>query len=306
MTRLVLERRNLELEYITDCLLIRQPDHPPRSLPLRRIRQIICMHNVKLTTQLIGQLHARGIDLVVLNQRYEQNSFALYADQQKIVERRCQQYIWQSQPHTRLPLAAFWIQKKAEKSQAVAEVCQLPLDSHFFNQIIKQIQQAPTEAQLRGMEGWLQRNFFEAWRSKIDPALGFTQRVRRPPTDPVNAALSLAYTLVHQEAVRQCKAHGLDSQLGFFHRTCFGRHSLACDLMEPVRPRIEAWIFNLFAGSLLDKRYFRTSRTGCLLGKQGREIFYELYEEQWPGFTRQLRAAAYWLARIMDQEAHHA
>lgn len=303
MTRVFLEKRNLELEYTTDCLVIREPEQAPRSLPLRKVNQVICLHNAKITTQLIGQLHARGIDLVVLNLRYEKNSFALYASQQKVVERRCKQYQWQACEETRMSLAKVWIRRKLIKTKRVIHLHQLPIQLHYLDGIDAKIHNPYlTEEQLRGLEGWMQHTLFEAWRSRVPDDLGFVKRVRRPPTDPINATLSLAYTFVYQEAIRQCKAAGLDSQLGFFHKACFGRHSLACDLMETVRPKIEAWVFGLFLQGNLDKRHFTSSQNACLLGKKGRIVFYQEYESAWSGYSRELRAACSWLARTLDQD----
>jgi hypothetical protein len=68
----------------------------------------------------------------------------------------------------------------------------------------------------------------------------FGGRNRRPPRDPANAVLSLGYTLLHFEAVRACYGAGLDPMIGFFHNLDFGRESLACDLVEPLRPRLDA------------------------------------------------------------------
>ena len=99
--------------------------------------------------------------------------------------------------------------------------------------------------QLRGVEGSLQRMAFDYWKQSIPKEFSFTKRIRRPPPDPVNALLSLTYTLVFHEAVRQCKRFGLDPALGFYHRASFGRASLACDLMEPSRPIVEGFVVQL-------------------------------------------------------------
>ena len=36
---------------------------------------------------------------------------------------------------------------------------------------------------------------------------------------------------------------GLDPGLGFLHADANGRDSLACDLMEPVRPSVDAFVY---------------------------------------------------------------
>lgn len=305
MTHIIIDRHNVSLEYATDCMIVRVPDEVPRTIPLGRIDQLICMHNVQLTTQLMGQLNKRGIDLIVLNMRYEKSSFALYSDQQRQVERRCRQYSWQLNDHDRLQLA---IAICSHKFKALKQLLsQFKTDKAI--RACRQLQETRLhlhscagEDQLRGIEGSLQKAAFECWRDQLPESLGFIKRERRPPKDPVNSALSLAYTLVHQEAVRQSKRYGLDPQLGFYHRTVFGRQSLACDLMEPVRPFVESWIVKLFRDGGLNRRCFNTSTEGCLLNKAGRETFYAAFDQESQAWRRKLGAGALWIVKHIDEQ----
>lgn len=299
MTRVVIDRRKVSLEYATDCIIIRADGCAPRSLPLNRIHQIICMHSVQLTTQLIGQLYKRGIDLVVINQRHEKHSFAVFADQQKLVERRCRQYEWQLEEARRLDIAKTLCRHKFTTVDRVVNQNARHID---IGPSMQQLDACLNEQTLRGIEGVLQRKVFEHWRGLLPEKYGFRQRERRPPKDPVNALLSLTYTIVYQDAVRQARRHGLDPQLGFYHRTAFGRHSLACDLMEPVRPCVEAWVTDLFANGTLDRRHFSSLEGRCLLGKSGRAIYYEALDVETSAWQRHLGAAALWVARKLDNE----
>lgn len=303
MTRIVIDRHHVSLEYATDCMILRADGQPPRSLPLTRIDQLVCMHSVKLTTQLIGQLYKRGIDLVVINQRYENHSFALFADQQKIVDRRCRQYAWQLGEFQRLQFAkALCLHKFTTIDRIINNE-----DEHLsVTEPIAQLRRCQSEQSLRGIEGSLQRQVFEHWRALIPEKYGFKQRERRPPKDPVNAVLSLTYTIVHKDAVRQARKHGLDPQLGFYHRTAFGRQSLACDLMEPVRPCVEAWVTELFTGGVLDQRHFSKLDGRCLLGKSGRKLYYDALDTQTAVWQRHLSAAALWVAKKLDQSERQA
>ena len=45
----------------------------------------------------------------------------------------------------------------------------------------------------------------------------FSGRNRRPPTDPVNALLSLAYSLLTKDCTLAAMAVGLDAYVGFYH-----------------------------------------------------------------------------------------
>ena len=64
---------------------------------------------------------------------------------------------------------------------------------------------------------------------------------------PVNAILNYLFALVKVETVRACHAMGIDPGLGIMHLDQRKRSSMALDLMEPVRPLVEAWILDLLA-----------------------------------------------------------
>ncbi|MEH6577377.1 MAG: CRISPR-associated endonuclease Cas1 [Amphritea sp.] len=305
MCRVILDRRNLTLEYATDCVIIRVPDKPPRSLPLKQLEQLICLHSVQLTTQLIGQLQKRGIDLIVINQRYVDHSFSLFADQQKQVERRCRQYQWQTDDHNRMVIASKLCRHKFQVMARIARAEELGSSiKSTLQKAIDRCESCLDESALRGIEGAAQRELFACWKQKLPPQLGFKNRQRRPPPDPVNSTLSLTYTLLHQEAVRQCKRHGLDPQLGFYHRTAFGRQSLACDLMEPLRPKAEAWVVDLLRKGTLNKRMYSMTNGACLLGKEGRTQYYSLFEQAYESWQRSLGATARWLCLEIDNGVH--
>ncbi len=160
---------------------------------------------------------------------------------------------------------------------------------------------------LRGIEGAAAVGYFQALTQLFPASLDFTGRNRRPPRDPVNAALSLGYTLLHFEAVRACHVAGLDPIIGFFHELDFGRESLASDLIEPWRPRIDAWVWEQFRTRSLRDDHFTREADACLLGKTGRQHFYGAYEALARPLRRALRRYAGKLAvRLAGDGAVHA
>jgi len=98
--------------------------------------------------------------------------------------------------------------------------------------------------QLLGIEGTAARAYFGCFAGMIkvgDAALeafAFEHRNRRPPRDPTNALLSLAYSLLSKDLTIVCAAVGLDPFWGFYHQPRFGRPALALDVMEMFRPLI--------------------------------------------------------------------
>lgn len=160
----------------------------------------------------------------------------------------------------------------------------------------------PEIASLRGLEGAAARAYFQGLTALFPPSLEFTGRNRRPPRDPVNACLSLGYTLLHFDAVRACHMAGLDPLLGFYHRPSFGRESLACDLIEPLRPHLDRQIWHLFRDRILREDHFSRDGQACLLGKAGRAAFYQDYESHAAATRRLLLRQCRILARHFKAE----
>jgi CRISPR-associated protein Cas1 len=160
-------------------------------------------------------------------------------------------------------------------------------------------------AALLGVEGAAARAHFSGLAAVVPPSLGFEGRNRRPPRDPVNACLSLGYTLLHVEAVQAAHSTGLDPMLGFYHRPSFGRESLASDLIEPLRASVDAWVWSLVRDRSLRAEHFTFDKSGqgaCLLGKAGRAVFYASWAREVKPLRRWLRRTTAALARTLRDE----
>jgi CRISP-associated protein Cas1 len=154
---------------------------------------------------------------------------------------------------------------------------------------------------IRGFEGAGAAAYFGAFFQVFAPALGASHRTRRPPTDPVNAAMSLGYTLLYSQSVKACWMAGLDPAIGALHSLDNGRASLACDLMEPWRAQVDRWVWHLFrSGELRAEHFGFDGAKGCLLGKAGRGYFYRAWELHSYKFDRQLLAYARALAKHFE------
>ena len=156
--------------------------------------------------------------------------------------------------------------------------------TNFLSQASKNGSDQPSLDSLRGHEGAAARAYFAGLAGVMPPALQFSGRNRRPPRDPVNACLSLGYTLLHAQAVQACTTAGLDPLLGFYHRPAFGRESLASDLIEPLRPALDLWVWELLRSRTLREEHFSHDKGACLLGKTGRQTFYadwEIHSKPW-------------------------
>ena len=171
--------------------------------------------------------------------------------------------------------------------------------------ILSRLPGADNRASVRGFEGAGAAAYFGAFTQMFAPSLGFEARRRRPPPDPVNACLSLGYTLLQAQAEQACWAAGLDPMVGFLHNPAFGRASLACDLVEPWRARVDAWVWQQFRSRDLRPEHFGTDGAGaCLMGKAGRAHFYQAVVPLQRRCADALRRHARLLARALASAAH--
>ena len=132
---------------------------------------------------------------------------------------------------------------------------------------------------LRGLEGWAARLYFAALAGLL-PDWGFTGRAYRPPPDPVNAALSFAYSLLLGRTLSAVGRSGLHPALGVLHVSHGRRPALALDIMEPFRgPVCDLTVLGLLRSGQLPRQHFaplegkhgpevRLGQTGCALVAQ--------------------------------------
>lgn len=109
----------------------------------------------------------------------------------------------------------------------------------------------------------------------------FTQRRRRPPTDPVNALLSLAYSLLAKDCTIAALAVGFDPYVGFYHQPRHGRPALALDLMEEFRPLVaESAVLTAINNRMVTSGHFVRAGEAVNLTPHGRKAFFHAYEQR--------------------------
>lgn len=132
--------------------------------------------------------------------------------------------------------------------------------------------------ELRGIEGSTASIYFGVFNEMIlqnKNVFHFTSRNRRPPTDNVNALLSLSYSLLGNDCASALMSVGLDPFVGFLHSDRPGRTSLALDLMEELRSVFaDRFVLTLINNRVLDKRDFIRHESGAVrLTDDARKLF---------------------------------
>jgi CRISPR-associated endonuclease Cas1 len=118
----------------------------------------------------------------------------------------------------------------------------------------------------------------------------------RLAVNPANAMLNYLYTILLAESSLAVAAMGFDPGLGFSHADDNYRDSLACDIMEPVRPQVDAFVFDWISGKALKREWFFEQRNGnCRLMAD----FASMLSETAPMWRRAVAPYAEWLAHTL-------
>lgn len=104
------------------------------------------------------------------------------------------------------------------------------------------------------------------------------------------------------EAAMALHTAGYDPCIGYFHQLSHARESLACDLLEPLRPLADQLCLRLVAQQTLTAEHFSTTDSGCLLGKAGRARYYAAYEENATDLRHALAQEVKTLASLVNPD----
>lgn len=153
-----------------------------------------------------------------------------------------------------------------------------------------------------GVEGQAAKRYVARWPHIISDHAQIpapATRTSRPPTDPINAALSFGYGML-RVAVHGALEHvGLDPYIGYLHGIRPGKPALALDLMEEMRALlVDRLVFTAFNRRQLQPKHFTTHLgSACELNEDGRRTYLGLWSEArrrtWPHqhLGRQVTAA---------------
>ncbi|RAU17620.1 CRISPR-associated endonuclease Cas1 [Nitrincola tibetensis] len=291
MESLFIDRKDTTMDVQSSRLIIRIQGQPrPTSFPLNQLKFIVVSSYINLSSRVLLAFDKAGITLVLINPRQNGSWLICNGNRHGHVERRLLQYKAQLDEVHRVEMAKQLVSYKIlTQYRALLRHGRRRKDLRYtIKTALSQLRERKRSLQsvyslesIRGIEGAAASAYFNALTQIAPTEFGFKKRQRRPPKDPINALLSLTYTLAHSEAVRAIIGYGFDPTLGFLHDISYGRESLACDVMEVLRADIDSWVMKLLLEGYLKKSHFQyPDEERCILNKEGRAIFYPLYQSQ--------------------------
>lgn len=118
----------------------------------------------------------------------------------------------------------------------------------------------------------------------------------RLATNPPNAMLNYLYAILESESRLALAALGLDPGIGVLHFDSRTRDSLACDLMEAVRPQVDAYVLDWIMGEPLRREWFFEQRDGNCRLMTGLTAQLSETAEMW---KRLVAPIAEWVSRAL-------
>ncbi len=302
-----------------DCLLIQIPEKKgeggsivspacKKRIPLHKVDDVVVMGEITMTTSAISLLMEKQIEIHFLN-HFGQFKGKLSPPLSKNSLLRLAQHRAHNNMDQRCELARRFVigkltnqrtmlQRYNRRQHDPALTQEIDLMAALIRQLVALdiragkvqalvsgdagISGTPLETIL-GLEGAGSAAYFRCFgKLLVDKELwSFSGRVKRPPTDAVNALLSYGYTLLTSQAGSALQIAGFDQYVGYLHSSTYGRPALALDLMEEFRPLItDSVVLTVLNNRVLTPGDFIVELGAYRLKKEPRKLFLTRFEER--------------------------
>lgn len=287
MTTLYLNEQQSIVKKRDGYLIVQYMDKRKIEVPLINVSQVVVSGDITLTTPALHILLELGIEICFLSM-YGHFRGRLSPPVAKNVAIRRAQYRFHADQQDALRVAQACVRGKLTnmRTMLLRANRQVPDEAMAgaADEIQRMIQRVPameTVGSLLGIEGSGSAAYFGVFGKLLRGTMTFTHRRRRPPTDPVNAMLSLGYTLLLHQVSAAIQVVGFDPYVGFLHQPRYGRPALALDLMEEFRPIIaDSVVLNVCNHRILTPQDFQEELGVIHLKPDARKKFYSKFEER--------------------------
>lgn len=245
------------------------------SFPARKVRRVVIHGNVGLTTPALTYLlrNAGSVHFLSLKGDYYGQAGPLALPSPGRIERQlsipaCRKLVLAREILTAKTRSQMEYLRRGGRKSNLPELAAA----------IEQMSKAGGMDELRGLEGIASRVYFSGAAADLRD-FAFKGRRRRPPPDPVNAALSYGYAILLSLATSALLAAEIHPEIGIVHATGRRRPALALDLMEEFRVAIvDAPVFRAFKRRWLGWDDVRDAGHGVLLNENGKRKVIEAIE----------------------------
>ncbi|MEZ0322342.1 MAG: CRISPR-associated endonuclease Cas1 [Thermus sp.] len=241
------------------------------SFPARKVRQVAVWGNARLSTPALVFLLRQGVPVFF----FSLEGF-LYGVAGAFPEPNPEHLRAQFAARA-LPLARAFVLGKLRSARVLLERHNAP-EAEEVARALDLAERASSREALWGAEGQGSRAYF-AGLERLLGAYGLRGRTRRPPQDPVNAALSYGYAVLLARVQVALRLAGLHPEVGYLHGEGRRSPALALDLMEEFRvPVVDQVVLSGFRRGKLTPKHGEVRDGGVYLNEEGRRVLLRLLE----------------------------
>ena len=262
-------------------------------VPLHTLDSIYSFSYMGASPALMGKCAEEGIGLSFFSPSGKFLASVSGLQHGNVLLRRAQNVVASSQTLS-LSIAKNFILGKIFNCKWVLERClrdhRMRINADRVYQVFERMTQALRATRscgstdsLRGIEGDAASEYFSVFDQLIlnqEPSFVFHGRNRRPPLDPINAMLSLFYTMLSLDCSSALYGAGLDPFIGFLHTDKPGRRSLALDCMEELRPLlVDRFVVSVVNNHIVKPKDFEKRENGEVrLTSSGRKVLFDAWQ----------------------------
>ena len=288
---MVLDRSELTVRLVDGVVQVYHGESLLQRAATNLLEMLVVYGNPLVESSVWRALAQAGVPAVILASRGMQTTALLAEGLATQLPARRLQYACAESDVLAVQLARWVLVRKVLSYQLPFLVLEPHLDSVLAGrfretqqQQLGKLHQAQSVDVFLGLEGIMSREWFQLLAAVLPEQWKFIGRNRQPPRDPLNALLSLGYTLALADIRQMVIAEGFDPAFGFLHQPYPAREALALDVLEIFRSGVDLFALNLLAELTPESFYYRESE-GCRLSKAARPLFYRewaIYRDNWP------------------------
>jgi CRISPR-associated protein Cas1 len=288
MTFLYITEQGAVLKKTGQRLIVEKDDQKLLDMPAANIEGVMIFGNVQFTTQAVQLLLRQGVELALFT-RSGRLLGQLTDPATKNIDLRKAQFERHGEAGFVLELSRSLVSAKlANCLEFVRQFghnhpeTRLNVETDQLEQLHPRIVEADGLPALLGIEGSGARVYFQAFARMVRHGFNFDGRRRRPATDPVNALLSLGYTMVYNEIASLLDGMGFEPYLGYYHQPRHGHATLASDLMEEFRtPLVDRFTLKIVNNRMFQEGdfYLHEPSGAVYLTDTARNRYFAAYEQ---------------------------
>lgn len=251
-------------------IIIFQEGQKIASFPINRIEKLFIFGSVEITISAVSFLLSRNVDIFLLSQTGRLKGVITTPLKSNYNNRLKQFKAYFSDKN--LSVVKFFVEKKINQiqkftGQDLSNYLKILKNTHSYNQIL-------------GVEGNVSALFFDYFKGFLkDKDIGFEKRQYNPPPDPVNALLSLTYSIFYSFLFSVALSKGYDPYVGFLHRKRGTHAAFVSDVMEAFRVDLTKFVGVLFNSRFITVEDFEQENNTFYLKSDSLKKFIRIYHK---------------------------